>query len=74
MFPRTKRINAHRRLVAVVLAPVHEHLSAAKRSLHFGNDDVGKFAFQFLRARVGERLAPFIGHRRVQGREDLQLL
>ncbi len=47
-----QRVGRDRRLVAVVLAPVHEHLAAAQRLLHVAHDEVGVLGLEIARELV----------------------
>src|SRR4051812_11370069 len=56
-----QRVDGHRRLVLVVLAPVDEHLAAAQRLPHVGDDERRVAALEDLGERVRERLGHGVG-------------
>ena len=72
--PSPERPGAHRRLVRVVLAPVHEDLPAPERLLHRGDDEVGPLRLEVLGHRPGEALRLGVAHGRVEGEVDLEPL
>ena len=72
MIFRAQRINADRRFVRIVLAPIHEHFATAQIFLHLGHDRFGKFPFQTFGDPMREIFGLFVSHRRVQRHENLQ--
>ena len=72
MLARPQRIDRDRRLVLIILTPVDEHFSGAKRLLHIGNDHLRMIVLQQLRQSARKRLRRVIGRRRVQRNVNLQ--
>ena len=72
---RPQRVDVDRRLVAVVLAPVHEHLAGALGLAHVRDDALRVAALEQLRQPARERARVRVGDpRRVQRQVDLHAL
>ena len=55
-----ERIYRNRRLVLVILAPVHQHFAFAEFLLHIGDHQVAVLILQQPRQSVGKWLGAFI--------------
>src|SRR5918997_139644 len=71
---RAQRVHAHRRLVLVILAPVHEHLPGAQVLAHARDDELGMAALEELRDGERERLGLLVARLGVEREVDLEAL